>query len=229
MNILSKILRIAAIVLVGLTAAITVLSGIGTTCVAWGAENYESMAALIPYKPLYQTIVVVTLVIGIAAIAMTYGLIRRTHWSYTGAVVTLLLGIVVSGVHVYFSQMLRGSAAPGNVRFYLSILTLLVVGLLRLPGIWKRIDMDDTMHKPGAWTAPTGLASIVAGIVMLTTPLWVGPTHFLDGYQWVNVLRMPLIVAGGALLLGGLGLIVAGRRTGSSSHVPKQFLSLTRS
>lgn len=223
MKTFAKILRIIGIVLVGLTAVITVLSGIGTTCVAWGAENYESMSALVPYKPLYQTIVVVTLLVGIAAVAMTYGLIRRTHWSYMGTVLTLLVGILVSGVHVYFSQTLRGSAAPGNVRFYLSILTLIVVAVLRLPGIWKHI----TPHEPtqGAWSTPTGLAAIVAGIAMLTTPLWAAPTHLLDGYQWVNVLRMPLLAAGGGLMLGGLIVVLTGRSSIRQGHkIPSPML-----
>lgn len=229
MKTFAKILRIVGIVLVGLTAVITVLSGIGTTCVAWGAENYDSMAALVPYKPLYQAIVVLTLLIGVAAIVMTVGLIRRTHWSYPGTIVTLLAGILVSGVHVYASQSLRGSAMPGSVRFYLSIVTLLVVAALHLPGIWKHINMDDSVRRTGAWATPGGFASISAGIVMLTTPLWAGPTHFLDGYQWVNVLRAPLIVAGAALLLGGLSLLVAGRRVASLSEVWKRLSPAPRS
>lgn len=224
MKTFAKILRVIGIVLVGLTTVITILSGIGTTCVAWGAENYDSMAALVPYKPLYQTIVVVTLLVGIAAVVMTVGLIRRTQWSYTGTVLTLLVGIVIGGIHVYYSQTLRGSAAPGNVRFYLSILTLVVVAILRLPGIWKHITLDEPT--PDTWRASTGLAAIVAGVAMLTTPLWAGPTHLLDGYQWVNVLRMPLLVAGGALLLGGLIIVLAG--SGSLRQAHKLDLPMPR-
>ena len=47
----SKILRGIAVTLMGIAVAITLLAGVGTTCVAIGAENYESMAALVPYKP----------------------------------------------------------------------------------------------------------------------------------------------------------------------------------
>jgi hypothetical protein len=38
-----KIARIIGIVLLGLTAVITLLGGIGTTCVALNAANYEGM------------------------------------------------------------------------------------------------------------------------------------------------------------------------------------------
>ena len=36
----SKILRGIAVTLMGITVAITLLAGVGTTCVAIGAENY---------------------------------------------------------------------------------------------------------------------------------------------------------------------------------------------
>ena len=43
----SKVLRGVAITPMGITVAFTLLGGAGTTCVAFGAEKYESMAALV--------------------------------------------------------------------------------------------------------------------------------------------------------------------------------------
>ncbi len=48
-----KILRIIGIVLLGVTAVITLLGGIGTTCVALNAANYEGMEAIAQYQWLY--------------------------------------------------------------------------------------------------------------------------------------------------------------------------------
>ena len=61
----SKLGRIVALILMGLTVFVTLMGGIGTTCVALGAENYDSMVGLVPYKPLYQVLVVLSVAAGI--------------------------------------------------------------------------------------------------------------------------------------------------------------------
>ena len=59
---LSSFLHFAAIVFTGLAAAMTLLGGIGTTCVAFSAEKFgPRMAALIPVKPIFQVLVVVSI------------------------------------------------------------------------------------------------------------------------------------------------------------------------
>jgi hypothetical protein len=198
---IARILHIATLVLMGLTAAMTLLSAVGTTCVAWGAEKYASMAALVPYKPLYQIIVVVTFVVGLAAVAATAGLIRRTPWAYRATIATLAAGILVSGVHVYASAALRGSAAPANVRFYLSILTLIAALLMHLPGLWELIRSDERDPCSDASTPASGLVAVTSGLAIVTAPLWAGPTHLLDGVQWANVLATPLTALGAALCI----------------------------
>jgi len=47
----SKVLRGIVIALFGLTVTFTLLGAVGTTCVAFGAEKYDSMIPLVPYKP----------------------------------------------------------------------------------------------------------------------------------------------------------------------------------
>ena len=49
----SKILRGVAVTLMDITVVVTLLAGAGTTCVAFAAEKFGSMAGLVPYKPLY--------------------------------------------------------------------------------------------------------------------------------------------------------------------------------
>jgi hypothetical protein len=45
---MGKFLRFVGILLMGLTAAFTIMGGAGTTCVALAAENWPSMAAITP-------------------------------------------------------------------------------------------------------------------------------------------------------------------------------------
>jgi len=68
----TKLLRFLAVILMGLTAAFTVLSGAGTSCVALVAEKYGSkMASIVPYKWLYLIFVLVTIAIGILGLRTT--------------------------------------------------------------------------------------------------------------------------------------------------------------
>ena len=71
----AKALRGVAITLMGLTLVFTLLGGVGTTCVALGAEKYDSMALLVPYKPLYQVLVVVSLTVGVAVTVTRAGVV----------------------------------------------------------------------------------------------------------------------------------------------------------
>ena len=120
---------------------------------------------------------------------------------------TLIAGIVVGGTHVYYSTMLRGTGMPGTVRVYLSVLTLVVLLLLRIPGIWQAINSGKPSAGSGAGTA-AGLAMSVCGLAVVATPMWAGPTHTSAGYNWVNVLLVPLIVGGVVLMLAGISLLV---------------------
>ena len=207
MNTMARILWVIAIILIGLTAAITLVSGIGTYCVAWNAEQFPEFANFVPYKSLYKAFVVLTIVVAIAAVVDVYGMIRRKKWAYLATVGTLIAGIIVGGTHVCYSTMLRGTGMPGTVRVYLSVLTLAVLFLLRIPGIWQAIKSEKPSDGSGAGTA-AGLAMSVCGLAVVATPMWAGPTHTLAGYNWVNVLLVPLIVGGVVLMLAGISLLV---------------------
>ncbi len=209
----SKILRGITVTLMGITVAITLLAGIGTTCVAIGAENYESMAALVPYKPLYQALVVISLAVGIWGIPVTVSLVRGGEKVYRNALLVLLLGAISAGVQTGVSQSLRGASAPVNMRFFVTLFTLAIFLLLRLPPVWRRVDFSQPM-KGGSTGPSAGTALIVCSIITLTTPLWAGPTHLSSmGESWIDVLQMPLVVGGWIMLLAGgvLSLASAGR------------------
>ena len=68
MKNIEKPTRIAAIVLVGLTAAMNLLGGVGTTCAAFSSNVGYRLAfkELMDYRWIYQILVVTTILIGIA-------------------------------------------------------------------------------------------------------------------------------------------------------------------
>lgn len=65
---LTKFLRFLGILFMSLTAAFTILGGIGTSCAALFPTKWESMAPLASYQWLYILYVLVTTAIGMLEI-----------------------------------------------------------------------------------------------------------------------------------------------------------------
>ncbi len=204
---MGKFLRIVAIVLMGLNAVHTLLGAVGSICISWFPENYESLAVIAPYKGVYQAATIFTFVAAIIGLAATYGLIRGKKWAYGVALGALLLGIATAGTKMYFSNMLRGSTAPTNMRFYFTIFALLFFLLLRIPGIWEKVDLSKS-GKDGSSGTAVGVAMILGGILSLTTPIWAGSSHIMNGYNLVLVLKIPLALGGSIMTLGGIYLLI---------------------
>jgi hypothetical protein len=59
----------------------------------------------------------------------------------------------------------------------------------------------------------------VAGIAILTTPFWAGPSHMLNGYNLVDVIELPLQLAGWAMTMEG-GLLVVRQFTFAKQAAP---------
>jgi xanthine/uracil permease len=51
------------------------------------------------------------------------------------------------------------------------------------------------------------VSSIVAGVIMLSTRMWVGVSHIYNGDNWVDVLQTPLNVVGTILTVAGFGMV----------------------
>lgn len=219
----AKVLRGIVIALMGLTVLFTLLGGAGTTCVALGAENYEGMEALVPYKPLYQALVVLSLAAGVWGILVTVSLVRGGATAYRDALLMLFAGAVTAGVQVGASQALRGASAPANVRLYLTAFTLAIFLLLRLPPLRERLDFSQPFK--GGKAAAGGTVLMVCGVVTLTTPLWAGPTHLTT---WLDVFRTQLIIGGWGMILAGTGLLLtAGWRVRTLSQSVQRASLLT--
>jgi hypothetical protein len=212
-----KIIRILAIVLFAFTTFFTLMGGIGTSCVALNPTGWSpSMAKLAPFQWLYILLMITATVVAVWGIFVTIALARGKGHAYRNALIVLALSSLAAGVQTYASIALRGKGAPQDIRFYITLFTLVVFLILRLPPIWKRIG---GFRRGGEadWQTPAGLAAFVGGLVALTTPLWAGPTHSgPDGAHWVDVLRLPLLLGGALLAFGGAALVWETSRSGET-------------
>lgn len=200
--------RFIAIALLGLTAIFTLMGGVGTTCVAFNAEKYDSMIALVPVKPIFQVLVVVSIAAALYGIYATVQAVRRQPGAYKAALIALTVGLLSSGVQFYYSLTLRGSTAPNSMRLYLTAFTLAVFLLLRLPPLWQRSGFDKRASGPdGSDAAIGGAALVLGGLLTLTTPLWAAPTHILGGFNYAGIINLPLAAAGLAMIVGGGALL----------------------
>ena len=199
--------------LMGLTAAFTLLGGAGTICVAWNADQYgPAFAAFVPNMPMYQMFVYVNVLLAMVGIVVTYALTRGYRWAYTGALVTLLLILGMAAYQMFFSSTLKQTSffdtAPTSMRFYVTFLTLAMFLAVKLPGIRERVDFTAPWRGQGSRKATGGLTASIAGAVIITTPVWAGASHTLNGVNLANIFEIPLTVGGWLLVLLGLGLLV---------------------
>ena len=163
------------------------------------------MIPLVPYKPLYQVLVFVSLATGMWGICVARSLVRGSSVAYRNALLVLILGTLSAGIQMGVSQLVRGSSAPVNVRFYISIFTLIMFLLLRLSPIWVHVDFAQSVRKKAVKTIASGTILIVCGIVILATRFWVGFTHTTPaGNNWIDIMELPLRVCGWGLVLTGV-------------------------
>ena len=198
----SNFLRFIGTLLMGLTAALLLLAGIGTTCVALGAEKYPSMVSLVDYKWLYQVFVVLTVLVGNYAMRATVNLVRKGKNAYRQALIALTAGFLIGGIHMFVSLSLRGSAAPVNFVVYINAITLLVFLIFRIPGIRSNVDFEGKPDdSDGDYTA--GAALIMGGLLTLTAHLWAGNTHTWNGINYADAWHSQLSVIGWGLIITG--------------------------
>jgi len=220
-NTLGKILRVIAIVLMAMTAAMNILGGAGTSCAAFFTKNYPPYWVLIKpvdYRWLYQSFVITTIAIGIAGIAITIKLVRCGKHAYRNTLIVLGIGTILNAVHYFTSLAVIGKAAPANVVFYINVFTLIVFLILAIPGLRALVDFSKSGKDADKMTGG-GLAAMVAGVVILSTPMWVGASHVYMGSNWVDVLAWPIYISGTFLTLGGLAMLARGAWTAQEQEV----------
>ncbi len=199
-----KTLKVLAIILLGMTAAMNLLGGAGTFCAAFSNNVGYRMAfkAIMDYRWIYQIVMVTTILTGIAGVMALVNLIKGKPGVYRFTMNVLIIGTLLGGTQFFASMILRGKATPANVKFFINLATLVFFLILRLPGLKDKVDFSQPMEKSEKNSA-AGLVSILVGITTLTIFAWAGPSHTFFGENWVFVFEWPLVVIGTVLIVGG--------------------------
>ena len=202
-----KTLRFIGILLMGITALITIASGLGTTCVALNPTGFgESMAKLAPFQWLYFIFVIVTTAIGIMAARAAILLVKGKPNAYRSSIIALVSGLVVGVIHMLVSRGLRGKSMPVDGVVYATLLTLIIFLLFRIPRVWQGMYYggDNSVNKTDKLSA--AIALLVTGLLTLTVQYWAGPTHTWGGKNWAEAFEFTRILMGLGQLLGGIAL-----------------------
>lgn len=206
-----KVLRVLGIILMGITAVFTIMSGAGTTCVALAAEKFgPNMAPLAPYQWLYILFVLVTTAIGVMGVRATVLLAKGRSNAYRYSLIALVLGILVGVIHMVVSHSLRGKSMPVDAVVYMTVLTLIVFLIFRIPAIWRGVNFNQSNPDRKTGTAAGGMAMILGGIAVLTAPLWGASTHIFipGGINWADAWHWQMNLIGTALCLIGVGMLI---------------------
>jgi hypothetical protein len=199
-----KTLKVVAIILLGMTAAMNLLGGAGTYCAAFSNNVGYRMAfkAIMDYRWIYQIVMVTTILTGIAGVMALMNLIKGKPGVYRFTMIVLIIGTLLGGTQFFASMILRGKATPANVKFFTNLATLVFFLVMGLPGIKDKIDFSEPSDK-SEMNSAGGLVAFLAGITTLTIFAWAGPSHTFFGENWVFVFEWPLVVIGTVLIVGG--------------------------
>jgi len=204
---LAKFLRFIGILFMALTAGVTVLAGVGTSCAALFPTKWDSMAPLAPFQWLYILYVLVTIAIGVLGIRAVVMLAKGRQGAYKAALLALVLGLVVGVTHIITSRNLRGSSMPVDGIVYITVLTLVIFLIFRIPAIWSGVDYTKAPRKEGKKSG--GAAAIVTGVLSLTIQFFMAPTHTWGGVNYADAFHATMTIVGGGLVLLGIGLIIS--------------------
>ena len=202
---MKKSLRFIGILFMGITAAVTLLGGVGTTCVALDATKYDSMKAIANYQWLYIAYVVIGVALGVLGIQATIQLILAKKGAEKSALWILVSGVVIGVIHILTSRALRGSSLPVDGVVYINVLSLVIFLLFQLPKV-REMSLFKTETADDA-TAAGGMTAFVAGLLVLSVQMWAGPTHLLEGINYADTFHNAMLGIGSILVLGGLALV----------------------
>lgn len=201
---IARFLRFVGILLMSITAGFTILGGAGTSCAALFPTKWESMAPLASFQWLYILFVLVTIAIGVLGVRAVVMLVKGRVGAYKAALTALVLGVVIGFIHIFVSRSLRGSSMPVDAVVYMTVLTLVVFLIFRIPSIWKGVDYTKAPRKEGKKGA--GASAIVVGVLCLTIQHFMAPTHTWNGVNYADAFHATMTIVGTALVLLGGGL-----------------------
>lgn len=216
-----KALRVTGIVLMSLTAAFTLMGGIGTTCVALDPTGFGGkFAGIAPFQWLYILFVIVTTAIGAWAVRVVVELVRGRRGSYRRALMVLAAGVLVGGVHTAASRALRGSSMPVDMVVYTTLLTLIVFLLFGLPGVRQTVGLERGGNGDTKDKAAAAIALAATGLLTLTMQFLMAPTHSIGGVNYADAWHAALSVLGCSQLLAA-GMILMRRQHAPGSRLAR--------
>jgi len=208
-DIAGKVLRTIGILFFGLTTVMNLLGGIGTTCAAFLTDQYPKYSALIDegLQWLYQGLVITTVLIGLVGIWVIIELIRGKENAFRKSLIVLIIGTILAGIQYYYSLQLFGKAAPANMKLYINVISLILFLIFLIPGVKQKVNFSKNEGGEDKETAG-GMAAILVGVLLLTTPAWAGPSHTYQGVNWVHLLQTELNISGILLTGGGIAILM---------------------
>ncbi len=205
-SFIARLLRFLGILLMVLTGGFTLLGGIGTACVAFKPKGFgPSMAKIAPFQWLYILFVLAGITLGVLGIRAAIQLIKGHPGSYKNALGILIAGTLVGLLHIVSSRLLRGQSMPADAIVYVTVFTLVVFLIFKIPSIWQGVDFTKAPRKDNLKAG--GAAAILLGVLALTIQFLMAPTHTWDGVNYANAFYVSMTVSGIALLLLGIGLL----------------------
>ena len=184
----------------GITSAVTLLGGVGTTCVALNPSGYDSMKGIAPYQWLYILYVLIGVALGLLGVRATIRLTWGNEYAEKSALLVLIGGVVIGGIHMASSRTLRGSSMPVDAVVYITILTLIIFLLFRFPGV-RAMELYQRNGKESDQAG--SLTAIVIGLLVLGVQYWAGPTHVFNGINYADAFHGAMTLTGTFLILLG--------------------------
>ncbi len=206
----SERMQLFIVLMMAMASSFSFIAGVGTSCVAFGMQDLGSAyKSILPFQGIYETITIVTILVGLVGIYITYAFMRGKKLAYVSALITLVIGFFFGVIHVYLSTTYLGSGIPANVRVYLDAIVIIFLLVIRYPNIWSKIDLTKPMLKNKKKAKNTlGSAFIIIGISLLCSPLYVSSSHIISGYNYIESL-LPLLYVVSFIIIGfGIGILI---------------------
>jgi Ca2+/Na+ antiporter len=142
-------------------------------------------------------------------IRATIALIKGADNAYNESVYVLLAGAVIGFMHIMISRSLRGASMPVDAVVYVTVLTLVIFLLFKIPAIWQGVDFTKAKASEGKKTG--GAAAILLGLLTLTIQYTMGSTHTWGGVNYADAFQATMTLIGIGSISLGLRLLTRAR------------------
>jgi uncharacterized membrane protein len=170
----------------------------------------DKFAGIAPFQWLYILFVLVTVAIGVMGVRAVVLLIKGWSGAYRDTVAVLIVGVIVGGIHMAASRILRGGSMPVDMVVYTTVFNLLVFLFLGHPGIRKVVNFEKPSWKDSSGTVAAAIVLATKGLLVLTIQFLMAPPHTIGRINFANVWYAPLSLFGVGLILSGVFTTMCG-------------------